>query len=109
MLDRAVRWPSPAWAVAIVMTAAMVCCQVLAYESWLLVLVVPLLMECWEANRKLDVYLIASLFLLQMVPLQVMLDLGMASYRPWLIAMLAVWLLTRPAFRLPKSPSTTSP
>ena len=91
------------------MTAAMGCCQVLAYESWLLVLVVPFLMDCWEVNRKLDVYLITSLLVLQMVPLQVMIDLGMASYRPWLIAILAVWLLARPAFRLPKSPSTTSP
>lgn len=89
------RWPSSAWALAVSMTAAMVCCQVLAYEAWLLVLVVPFILECFDRGRKLDGVVIAGLLVLQMIPLATMIEFGMLSFRPWLIAALALWLLAR--------------
>ena len=71
---------------------------ILGAAGWLLVLGVPFLMESWESGRKLDVIVMAGFFIAQMLPLQPMLEIGFASYRPWLIAMLALWLLARPGF-----------
>jgi uncharacterized membrane protein YczE len=123
------RWPTPAWAVAIAMTAAMVCCQVMAYEAWLLVLAVPYLLECLERKRWIDLALVTALLMAQMWSLDSVVAVGcwldaqfgrdsqldwmtaggplfeplFFSYRPWLIALLAFWLLARPSFVAPAS------
>ncbi|CAN5552192.1 hypothetical protein BH11PLA2_BH11PLA2_05500 [soil metagenome] len=88
--------PTPAWAVAVAITGGLVTCQVLAYEAFLLVLVIPHLMDCLDRGRKVDVYVITLLMLLQMPPANVMAKYGLVYYRPWLVMMIAIWLLARP-------------
>lgn len=87
------RRPSKAWLLAVAMTAAVFCSQVLAYESFLLVLCVPFILESLEQGRKVTAYVIVGLLVAHMLPLELMGALGFPSYRCWLVAALAGTLL----------------
>ena len=62
------RRPSPAWALAASAVGALVCCQVLGYEVFLLALVVPYLRELLEARRIAPAAVVLGLIAVQLVP-----------------------------------------
>lgn len=101
-------WPSPAWALAAGMSAAMVCCQVLAYEAWLLVLVIPLILECLAAGQRRTAFIMIAMLTLQTLPFFPVVDATLklhamtgqdwlvpllTSYRAWLVLGLALTIL----------------
>jgi len=100
--------PSPAWLMAVAVTAAVCCCQVLAYELFLLVLVVPLNLELLDANRKKLAWTLAGLLTAHLMPLEIMMEwakyyheestphLVITSYRSWLVAVQVAVLLCVP-------------
>jgi len=92
------RWPSKTWLLAIAAVAMIFCCQVLAYESLLLVLVLPHLFENYAKGHKVDATVFAIAFVVLMVPLDPMSNLGLEFYRPLVTALMAIWLLVRPGF-----------
>ncbi len=102
------RRPTAAWVVAVAATASVFCCQVLAYESFLLVLAVPLILEMFNRNQRILASFLCLLLVAHMLPLQIMIALGelfgvestafqvITSYRSWLVAELALLLLVFP-------------
>jgi len=62
------QWPSPAWALAASAVGALVCCQVLGYEVFLLALVIPYLRDLFRDGQRVVPVLVLLLMGVQLVP-----------------------------------------
>lgn len=89
--------PSAAWAAAAAAVGAVFCPQVLAYESLVLVLAVPWVLELERRQALLAGLLLA----VQLIPFNMMEAIGIEFHRPLAVALLAGLILLGP---LTKSP-----
>ncbi len=111
--------PSPAWAMAAAAVGSLFVCQVLGYETLLLALAVPWLLDLIATRRKSWAAVVVVLMLVQMIPPAPYLDAveSMAlearaaeivkSFRAAGIAALAVVVLCGPLVRRDEATSTT--
>lgn len=91
--------PAASWAMAAAIVASVWCPQVLAYESYGLVLIVPWLRELFASgSRRNRVFGIAAALLLivELLPFPAAAALGITFHRPLSVALLAVVILTGP-------------
>jgi hypothetical protein len=93
------RRPTDAWLTAVIITGGLVCTQVMGYELFLLVLVVPHYLDLLADRRRVDVAVLGGLLLVQSLPHHLMVAWGWPRYRAWLLLAMAAWLLARPRAR----------
>lgn len=100
------RRPSPAWALAASAAGAIVCCQVLGYEAYLLVLTIPYLRDLLRSGGKAwAVLMVLSLFG-QVLPLDFE-SLGVGAPRALFAAVVATLILLGPLRPQPQPPGTS--
>jgi hypothetical protein len=93
---------SAAWAMAAAAVAAAWCPQVLAYEAYGLVLVVPWLRELFATRspcRQVLGIVVALLLIVELLPYPAASAVGITFHRPLAVALLAVAILFRPVAR----------
>lgn len=98
--------PSPSWAVAAAMVGVVLCCQVLVYELFLLTALTPWLRDLFAAGWRTRARLAIGLMVVQLLPREVMLAVGVGSHRSLGVALLAALVLIGPlTFRSQSSQS----
>jgi hypothetical protein len=89
--------PSPAWAAAAAATGAVVCPQVLGYESLLLVIAVPWVRELFATGWQVRGFAAAAVLLLEAaVSFQMARQVGFDFHRPLAAALFAALVLIGP-------------
>jgi len=91
--------PPAAWAMAAAATAAAWCPQVLAYEAYSLVLVVPWLRELFATRspcRQVLGIVVVLLLIVELLPYPAASAIGITFHRPLAVALLALAILFRP-------------
>ncbi len=85
--------PSAAWAAAAAAVGAVLCPQVLAYESLVLALAVPWVLELFEGGNRRLAAIAALLLASQLVPFDMMEAVGIDFHRPLAVALFALLVL----------------
>ncbi len=88
--------PSPAWAAAAAGVGAVFCPQVLLYELLILVLAIPWVRSLFSNGYWVRGWAATALLVLELVPYDVLLPLGVVVHRPLGVALLAALVLTGP-------------
>ncbi len=89
--------PSAAWAAAAAAVGAVLCPQVLAYESLVLALAVPWVLELVEGGNRRLAAIAALLLVVQLVPFDMMEAVGIDFHRPLAVALFALLVLAGPS------------
>ena len=93
--------PSAAWAAAAAAVGAVLCPQVLAYESLVLALAVPWVLELFEGGNRMRATIAALLLAAQLVPFDMMEAVGIGFHRPLAVALFALLVLAGPSRERP--------
>jgi len=90
------KWPSAAWATAAAVVGSVWCVQALPYDLIWLALAVPWVRELFSAGYRVRGWIAAGLLVLQLIPLDLVGQLGISTHRPLGVACFAMLVLVGP-------------
>lgn len=90
------KWPSPAWATTTAVVGSVWCVQALPYDLIWLALAVPWVWELFDNGYRFRGWLAAGLLVVQLLPLNLVGQLGISTHRPLGVALFALLVLVGP-------------